>query len=95
MKAYLLAFNDFMGTQQSVLAFLDTRKEILHWCSILPHSIIIVSELTAFQLADIFRNQFPGRHFLISEIQGVSSDGWLPAWVWDFVNQPKSSGRWK
>lgn len=94
MKVYILAFNDFMGIQKAVLDFLDTRREILNWCSVLPHSILIVSDRPIAELNQIFASQFPGRYFLLSEIRGQTSNGLLPRFAWDFINTPKSSGRW-
>ena len=95
MRVYILAFNDFMGTQQSVLNFIDTRREILNWFSVLPHSIFFVSELECYELTHVFKSAFPDRFFLISEIKGFTSGGLFPQAVWDFINSPKSSGRWK
>lgn len=94
MKAYLFLFNDLMGSQKSVQAFLDTKKEILNWYSILPHSLILVSKHDAKELSTIIHTVFPNQFFLVSEISGLTSNGWLQEKDWDFINNPKSSGRW-
>ena len=95
MKLYVLVFNDYMGTQESVTAFLDSRKEVLNWCTVVPHSILIVSEKSLADLTQLFSTTYPGRYFLLSEIQGFTSNGILQKSVWDFINNPKSSGRWQ
>ena len=94
MNVYLFAFNDLMGTQKAVTDFLDTRPEILNWCSVLPHSLLIVSERTVHQLLQIVNQAFPGRNFLISKVSSHEINGLLPKFAWDFINYPKSSGRW-
>jgi len=94
-RIFIFAFNDLMGTQQSVLDFLDTRSEILNWLSVLPHSIFIVSDHDLYQLTRVITDNYPGRFFVISEIKGMTSNGLLGIAAWDFINFPKSSGRWK
>ncbi len=94
MKIYILLYNDLMGTKQSVTAFLDSKREILNWATVTHHSVLIVSEKNVNELIQIFQNAFPGCYFLLSEIDGRTSNGFLPSWLWDFINNPKSSGRW-
>lgn len=93
-RIYLLAFNDYMGTQQSVLDFLDTRREITNWLSVLPHSVLLVSEHPMVVLRNMILAKFPNCFFLLSEIHGSTSNGLLSKAAWDFINNPKSSGRW-
>lgn len=95
MKIYIFAYNDFMGTAQSVTAFLDSKKEVLNWCTFVSHSVLIVSERSLLELTQIISTAFPGRYFFLSEIHGSTSNGYLPSWTWDFINTPKSSGRWQ
>lgn len=94
MKTFIFAFNSSLGSQQSVLDFLDTRPEILNWLNLLPQSIVLVSEKTVSELTDIIRSKYPGHHFIVSEISGLSSNGFLGKTSWEFINHPKSSGRW-
>ena len=89
MKIYLLSFNDFLGTRDSVQQFLDTRSEIINWIGFLPHTICFTSNLTAGQLLPIFQNKYPGGWFMISEIVSSNSNGLLAKEVWEFINKVK------
>jgi hypothetical protein len=84
-----------MGPQQQVLDFLDTRPEILNWFSILPNSIFIVSDKTTIELTKIIHDRYPNAMFAISPIDPSQTGGWLTQLAWDFINNPKSSGRWR
>jgi hypothetical protein len=40
----------------------------------------------------MIRTRFSGESFTVSTVSEI--DGWMNREYWDFVNMPKSSGRW-
>ena len=89
--AYLLVYDDVVGTREQVKDFLNSRKEILNWYHCLPDSFFIVSNKTANDLTTIFRQftQDRGR-FLILDVN-TDRNGWLPKQAWEFMRNPKAS----
>lgn len=55
-RAYLLIYDDEVGTRKEVRKFLDERPEVLHWRFDLPNTFYLVSELSAEALYGIFQN---------------------------------------
>ena len=92
-KVFFLAFPPLLGLT-TVTGFLDTRPEVLNWLTLFPDMVLIVSVENTSKLSALMREQFPNFFFFISEIDPLKTDGWLPQVVWDFINAPKSSGRW-
>jgi len=94
LKPFLLVFDNSQLMRQAILDYLDTRSDVKNWFAFLPTSIVIISDQTAYKLAEIIRQKFPDVLFIISEIPVGSNDGWLDGRVWSFINNPVSSGRW-
>jgi len=94
MKAFIFVFDNSITQRQTVLDFLDTRLEVLNWYALFPNMIIIISETDASTLQALIRGVFPTIFFVVSQIIPGLNDGWLPKAAWDFINNPKSSGRW-
>lgn len=94
LKPFLLAYDNYNVTRKSMLDYLDTRSEFKNWFACLPAGIVIISDRTCYQLAEVLRQNFPGLFFIITEIPLGSNDGWLDKKVWSFINNPVSSGRW-
>lgn len=94
LKPYLLVFDSSEITRQALLDHLDTRPEVKNWFAFLPTGIFIISDRTALQLTQAVREGLPTASLLISEVPAGANDGWLGKNVWDFINSPKSSGRW-
>ena len=95
MRPFLLAFNDSVVARQVVLDFLDTRPEVLNWYTALQGGVFIISDANAQTLAALVRQAFPYLFFVITELVRGYNDGALPRAAWDFINDPKSSGRWR
>jgi hypothetical protein len=91
---YLLIFNRDDGPRQEILDYLDTRREVKNWFAFLPDAIFIISDSDALTLSNLFSLKFPSRYFLITEVPAGKNNGWLIQRAWDFINNPKSSGRW-
>ena len=91
-KVFLVTFN---GIAEPFTRFLDTRPEVLNWFKILSNAILIVSRSDAATLSNLLRNQFPVIWFVLTEMDPHKTAGWINKPVWDFINDPKSSGRWE
>lgn len=94
LQSYLLIFDNNQILRQSILDYLDTQPIVKNWLAVLPAGIIIISHETAFELSKVFRERFPNQFFMCTEISRGANDGWLTKENWDFINEPKSSGRW-
>ena len=92
-QAYLLVYNDEVGTREQVRDFIDGVPEILNWRYDIPHTFYLVSECSAEELADLLLG-FAGKQgrFLIAEVTG-NKQGWLPRRTWELLNhkQPAQS----
>lgn len=95
-QPYLLVFTpSLLLWQKTVTDFLDTRSEVANWYAAFNNGILIVSQNTAQELGEIFRQRFPGTLFIITLVPAGFNDGWMPQQAWDFINHPISSGRWE
>lgn len=95
-QPYLLVFTPSLFLwRKTVTDFLDTRSEVLSWYAAFSNGILIISQHSAQDLGELFRQRFPGVLFIITLIPAGYSDGWLPQQAWDFINNPTSSGRWQ
>ena len=90
--AYILVFDDALGTRQEVQAFLNSRSEILNWYACLPNAIFFVSDKTAATLSEVIK-EFKGDKNALFIILDVKTDrqGWLPKKAWEFISNPKAS----
>lgn len=98
MNVYMLTFTSQSDvvSRQDVLDFLDTRREVLNWFAAMPFTIILVSRTTHDVLSEMLRVRFGNDiTFLLTQIQSHTIDGFINKPVWDFINNPKSSGRWE
>ncbi len=91
-RVFLLTSNGFA---EPVMAFLDTRSEVLNWFKILSNAILIVSRSDATALSALIHLQFPAMWFVLTEVDKSKINGWINQPVWNFINDPKSSGRWE
>jgi hypothetical protein len=94
LKAYVLTFNSEICPRQKVLELLDTIPAVKNWYAYLPSSIFIISDQTAHVLANALLAKVDGSYYFVSEVPSGVNNGWLPEAAWQFINSPKSSGRW-
>lgn len=97
MKAYMLSFTSKSGnlTRQNILDYLDTRSEVLNWYAVMPFTIILVSAQTQSTLTELLRLRFGNEiTFLLAKVESNTINGFINEQVWNFINNPKSSGRW-
>ena len=90
-RAYLLIYNDEVGTREEVRDFIDDVPQILSWRSDMPHAFYLISECSARELAALFRGftDDQGR-FLIAEVTR-NKQGWLPRHTWELLNNKRLS----
>lgn len=90
--AYILVFDDGLGTRQEVQSFLNTRSEILNWYACMSNAIFIVSDQTAAALQKIISEYNAGKNanFIILDVK-TDRQGWLPRKAWDFISNPKAT----
>ena len=88
--AYVLIFDDAVGTRDQILEFLNTRSEVLNWYTCLPNAVFLVSDTTAGQLQKVMLEFTRGNgRFLILDTK-TDKNGWLPKRAWDFLNNPRA-----
>jgi hypothetical protein len=88
MKVFVLSFNDSHSPEEAVLTFLDSRRDVLNWMSVLPNTVFIVSNASVETLTNIIRRGLPNAFFLISEFNTRKANGALTDEAWDFLNNP-------
>jgi hypothetical protein len=86
MKVYLLAYDEDLS-EKSLLKFLDTRREISDWMTILPSSILFVSNRSPRQLTNLLNKKYPSAQFIVIEVDTRRTDGMLPEECWNFINE--------
>ena len=84
-KAYLLVFSDDVGSREAVKKCLEAMPEVLNWRYDMSNAFYIISEHSAQQLYDSFRNYITtnGR-FLFTEV-GENKQGWLTKQSWHLM----------
>ncbi|MDQ3665712.1 MAG: hypothetical protein M3410_03765 [Acidobacteriota bacterium] len=85
MSVYLLVHDEGIR-EKELLRFLDSRKEIRDWITILPASVLLASKSSLRQLTTKLKKKYPDAQFLITEIETTETDGMLPEECWDFIN---------
>jgi hypothetical protein len=86
---------NFAATDKFILDFLDTRREVLNWYRVFPGTVLITSRADLAALTGVIHVSNPWLWFTISEIDTARVNGFTNPQVWDFINNPKSSGRWE
>ena len=92
LRSYLLTF---MVPRDFILEFLDTRPEVLNWYAVFPGSVLIVSRSDLAAITGLIHVSHPWLLFLVTEVDPRSINGFMNPEVWDFINNPKPSGRWQ
>jgi hypothetical protein len=99
MKTYLISFTSPKYpsvNRKQILDLLDTQIIIKNWYGIMPYAILVSCEddISSTDISKVIGGRFPSNlTFLVTET--TSADGLANKEVWDFINKPKSSGRWK
>ena len=96
MNVYLITFmssNSPFVERQEVLNYLNTQSNIKNWYAVMPNAILVVTpedhNFVTKIIADRFRHNMS---FIVTDAK--MANGSINKQVWDFINEPKSSGRW-
>jgi len=85
MKVYLFVYDEEIR-EEALLRFLDSRREVLDWMTILPASVLLISSYTLSHLTKLLRKKYPDAQFLLTRIETTQADGMLPEECWKFIN---------
>ena len=90
--AYLIIFDDKLGTREDVQRFLDSMEEVRFWHSSLPNCVFFSCSLTADTIAKKVVHHFGDPdirryRFMVAEVHS-DRQGWLPKNVWRFFRNP-------
>lgn len=88
--AYLVIFDDELGTRTQVQEFLDSLPEVKDWYACIPHCVFFTSTATAGGIAEDIQERFgkgAGR-FMVVEVHS-DRQGWLPKRAWKMFRNPE------
>lgn len=94
LKPYILVFNPDICPRQQLLNYLNTLPIVKNWFAIFPSAVFIISDESAHTLRSQIDGHVNGSYFFISEVPAGANNGSLLPANWDFINNPRSSGRW-
>jgi len=87
-KSYLFIYSNKVGSRSRLKDALNSMSEVLYWRYELEHSFFIISEHSASELSEAFKEAIghsSGR-FLFSEITR-NKQGWLTSKAWHLINK--------
>jgi hypothetical protein len=97
MKVLLISYNPSWISQKQLTDLFDLRREIRNWIAPFPGAVLVAVQegTTPTHIQQMVGQGFPGAWFVVAEIDGSRTDGRTAQKVWDFINTPKSSGKWE
>ena len=85
-RAYVLLYNDDVGTRDEIKNYLSDSEHVIHWRYDLPNSFYIISNSSAQELAEAIQGLNNKRGmFLVTEIS-TNKQGWLLRDAWTLLN---------
>ena len=90
MKAFQFTYSQ-MCPEWLAQNILNRTAAVKDWVQPFPNSAIVVSDLQCQELAAVLRSHLGDTWFLVTEVTGRSTDGWLPKNLWQFVNSPHTA----
>ena len=87
MKSYLLSHSGACAPEH-VQQVLNETQAVETWITPFPYAAILISRLDVRDLAAVIRERLPGVWLMVTELNGGSVQGWLPADLWEYVNDP-------
>lgn len=88
MKANLFAYSGLCPPWQAQ-AILNETEAVTTWAQSFPSAAFVASNLDVGELAAVLRERLGETWFLITELNGVTVDGYLPGNLWQFVNSAR------
>ena len=90
MKSYLLSHSEAC-TPEHVQRVLNDTRAVETWVTPFPYAAILISRLDVRDLAAVIRERLPGVWLMVTELNGGAVQGWLPADLWEYVNDPSKA----
>ena len=90
MKSYLLSHGEAC-TPEHVQRVLNDTRAVETWVTPFPYAAILISRLDVRDLAAVIRERLPGVWLMVTELNGGAVQGWLPADLWEYVNDPSKA----
>ena len=87
MKSYLLSHSEACAPEDVRQVLNDTRA-VETWVTPFPYAAILISQLDVRDLAAVIRERLPGVWLMVTELNSGAVQGWLPADLWEYVNDP-------
>ena len=90
--AYLIVFNEKIGTRKDVQAFLDSLPEVTYWYGCLPNAVFFTARVGAGAISEQVKARFgtdSGQRYFITEVHS-DRQGWMPKNVWHLLKNPES-----
>ncbi len=95
-KAYLLVYNDSVGTREEIRNYIDEIDEVHTWRYDLPNMFYLISTYSAEEISIKIREKATKGRFIISEVT-ENSYGWLRTDAWYLIqnkeHKPKSPSK--
>ncbi|MYE13509.1 MAG: hypothetical protein F4X99_18020 [Gammaproteobacteria bacterium] len=90
MKPYLFTYSPLCPPLLAQ-AILNDTNAVVTWVQPFPHAAIVLSSLAARDLAAVFRGRLGETWFVVTEVNRATIDGYLPANLWDLMNNPQGA----
>jgi hypothetical protein len=91
MKAYIISFYQREISDDELVAFLETKREVLNLMRPLPDTVFIISDRDASSLTSLIGRKFPHAFSIVAEYDPYNTDGSLPEEMWTFLNEPRKA----
>lgn len=92
MQVYIIYFFGFID-QNALAQYLNSFYQIRNWYQY-GNILAILSISSLFEIQTILNRFFFGQTFVIVPATGAYTGGNMPPEFWNFINNPKDSGRW-
>ena len=90
-RAYLFSYKPLMWRDGAIKQIVNSTPEIGYWMHFLPNAYILISNLSATDLAARLRQQLnDSEWFIVTRLDPQATDGWLPQEAWDRINNPRT-----
>ena len=90
MKPYLFTYSQ-LCPEWHAQGILNETNAVTTWLQPFPNAAIIISNLSARDLAAVLRARLGETWFLITELDSRVVDGLLPSNLWEFINRAPNS----
>jgi len=90
MKVYALSVD---YDRDAFIAAVDATPMVRNWIKVSDSLIFIATYRTPAMISEHLHGVLSSHTFLVAELTQATTSGWLFKHVWDFLNDPKDSGK--